>query len=285
MDPFEPTPEEQQAALIEALRQRQQQPQAADFYRGWGNLMQQAGRGSTGDFGRSQVQQAQQMDRGDGSLLLKLMGRGGTGKTREELDNLSATATLKRAKAAQLGKPKDTSFKDATDLRKELSGLPETKDISQAESIYAQIPNAPPTGAGDLSLIYGLAKMFDPSGRVTDSDAEMALKTGGVPGKYAGYYNQLLATGTLSDAARKDIKQEAARLMEGRRGAYAPIREKFTGLSKKRGLDPGDVVIRPPTAGGGFSLDDKDQKAIEWSKKNPDSPKAQQIIKLFGGAQ
>ena len=249
----EGTPEEQRAALLQVLQSRmqKQQPQAADFYRGWGNMAQQSGDRVLGAFGQSQVQQAQQLGRGNGEagLLSTLLRRKNAAqKSPEELDAIAARAAYEREKAAALkrGKPvKDTSFGDATDLRKELSGLPETKDIAQAEGIYKQIPDAPATGAGDLSLIYGLAKMFDPAGRVTDSDAEMALKTGGVPGKYAGYYNQLVATGTLSDAARQDIKAEALRLMKGRREAYAPLREKFSGLAKKRNLDPGDVVIRP----------------------------------------
>lgn len=60
MDPFELSPEEQRAALVAALR-GQQQPQAADFMRGWGNLGMQSGDRVLSGFGQSQVQQAGQI--------------------------------------------------------------------------------------------------------------------------------------------------------------------------------------------------------------------------------
>lgn len=65
----EGTPDEKQAALIQAMRARlgmgQQQPQqgtAADFGRGWGNLMLQGGGGMNERLGQAQLTQAHQAD-------------------------------------------------------------------------------------------------------------------------------------------------------------------------------------------------------------------------------
>jgi hypothetical protein len=85
---------------------QQQQPEAADMYRGWGNMNMRSGDRVLGALGQSQIGQAAQMDRGDGALLLKAMSgrRGGLAKTPEELDAITARAAYERAKTAGLGK-------------------------------------------------------------------------------------------------------------------------------------------------------------------------------------
>ncbi len=66
MDPFDATPEEKQAALLRALQMKmgqgqQQQPQAADFLRGQGNLGLMSGDKVLSNVAQAQLGQAQQL--------------------------------------------------------------------------------------------------------------------------------------------------------------------------------------------------------------------------------
>ncbi len=82
----EPTPEERQALIVQALRakmggamaqpqaqaqQPEEAPNEADFYRGWGNMNLRSGDRVLGGLGQAQIGQAGQMDANNSRLMLR----------------------------------------------------------------------------------------------------------------------------------------------------------------------------------------------------------------------
>lgn len=294
----EPTPEERQAALIQALKMRMgggqqqqqpQQPQAADFYRGQGNLGLQSGDRVLGGFGQAQIQQAQQLGQmaqqgkqfGLGQAIDSRRGElqqdftaGENTKNRlatrqNLLDELGARERLAREKDG--ADKKDAVSKAADNLRTQYMGHPQTKAIDEQLSVYRQIPNAPADGTGDATLVYGLAKMYDPSGRVTDADSKMAASTGGKPGELLGWVQTLEGGGSLTPKVRAQIKKEAKRIMGEKLGGHKRIQEFYGTRASKAGADPADVVAPinldefEPTGSGG-----RQSGGVDLTKAPPD---------------
>lgn len=177
-----------------------------------------------------------------------------------------------RAKYLQRGpaapKPPDPD-KKATEVRKIEEGLrnkflenQQTKGVQGSAEFYRQVAGAPETGTGDLSRIYGLAKLYDPSGRVTDSDLAVMAKQGGLPGHLQGYFNNLTAQGSLAPKVRKEMAEEARRIMRERVGAFKPFRTQFERMAKEAGGNPANVVID-------FGLGEFEQESQPASQAQP----------------
>lgn len=168
-------------------------------------------------------------------------------KTPEELEAMRARAIKDLAVAAGYGKvkpEKDTSFGDATDLRKEVTSQPETKAFVEVESGYHNLANAPDNATGDVARIYALAKMNDPGGKVTDSDYQAAKQGQGPMARFQAYINEVEGQGFLSPQTRANMKAAAEMIYQKRRADYDSVAKRFTKITKKRGLDPEDVIIR-----------------------------------------
>lgn len=256
------TPEEemQQRAQLQAMALRGQDPtaitQEADALSGVGGAL--AGLG-----GRSVRAMSQDLvGRGDALRdLLKI--RSPLAKSPEELENLRSLAEHRRALDANMGKTKpakDTSFQDATGMRKELTALPETKALVDTEANYHQLVNAADDPTGDVARIYALAKIFDPGGRVTEGDYQAAKQGQGPMARFQAYINEVEGQGFLSPSTRANMRATAEMLYKKRQADYSSAAGKFSTIAKKRGLDPEDVVIRAPAGAaqpGGFDLGGK----------------------------
>lgn len=269
------TPAEIQQAQMRAaaLRGQEFQPEPIDTRQA--DALSGIGGALAGLGGHSVRAMSQDMT-GRGDALRALSVRGQRPKTPEELDAMAARAEYERAKGKALGAPKpvkDTSFGDATDLRKELSGLPETKAIVEAEASYHQLANASNDATGDVARIYALAKTFDPGGRVTDSDYAAAKQGQGPMARFQGAINELEGRGMLSDQTRRNMEATARGLLEKRRKDYEIITQKFKGLAEKRKLDPGDVVIReaPAAAKPGGLTPEQKKRRDELRAKYPNA--------------
>lgn len=239
------TPEEiQRAALMQAAALRGEMPQRmardADVLSGVGGSLAGLGGASVRAMSQDMVQ------RGD-ALRDVALRRQALPKTPEELEAMQARALKDRAVAANYGKvkpEKDTSFGDATDLRKEVTSLPETKAFGEVEANFHQLTNAAKTPTGDVSRIYALAKIYDPGGRVTQGDYDAAKQGQGPMARFSAYISEMEGQGFLSEQTRQNMEVEARNAFEKRKKDYEAVASKFTTIARKKGLDPSDVVIR-----------------------------------------
>jgi len=100
------------------------------------------------------------------------------------------------------------------DFRKEFAtqagkGLLESKEQIQ------KIRNAKKTGIGDVALMKTINKMID-SGIVTDSDFDQVAQSSGVADSFQGLLNRIIGGGSLNDATRTQIIDQAELLYDAK---------------------------------------------------------------------
>ncbi len=228
MDPYEATPEEQMAALAAAMRSKQQQPQAADFLQGWGNMGLQSGDRVLAPFGASQIQQAQQMDRGQGAMLMKLLGgRRGAEKSPEELDAMSARAEYERAKAANYGKarPSDPLREEALKLKIEKTKRDLARDPTmkgQSDDIYKWSGRIGPGIKDGLDSIGRMEAIAAEFGGI-DKVPGVGLGEGMLPGQTLNPKADEFRRTGLAVISKYRNKMFGASLTPGEQAAFAEI--------------------------------------------------------------
>jgi hypothetical protein len=163
-------------------------------------------------------------------------------------------AARNQPRTGKQAKPADTGpklNKAAETLRKEFNGLPVVKDFNDVDAAYGKMKRASesPSAAGDLSLIFGYMKMLDPGSTVREGEFANAQNAGGVDDKVASAYNQVVDGQRLTPDQRKDFLGRARQLYDTHAEQLNTAAERYSGIAKKSGADPEDVVIRPKTGG------------------------------------
>jgi len=88
------------------------------------------------------------------------MAKAGIVPTGEFQEDLEGLAKITRQKATQKADP----FKNITAMRKEVSGLPATRDMIKIDAALGKIEKAgkAKSAAGDMSMIFSFMKIMDP---------------------------------------------------------------------------------------------------------------------------
>lgn len=155
----------------------------------------------------------------------------------------NAGATREVAYATRDAARIQTGFANEQGLRKEFEGLPEVKNYKQAYPAYAAIKDAASrnTTQSDINIVYGLAKLYDPTSVVREGEYATVANSPNIPEKVKGYAQYLAGGGRLSPETKKQILAEA----EGRIGTYSAEAKKakgsYEGIATKRGMDPASV--------------------------------------------
>ncbi len=165
----------------------------------------------------------------------------------------NAGATREIAKATRDAATIQTGFASEQGLRKEFEGLPEVKNYKQAYPAYAAIKDATGrnTTQSDINIVYGLAKLYDPTSVVREGEYATVANSPSIPEKVKGYAQFLAGGGRLSPETKRQILAEA----NGRIGTYKAEADKakgsYEGIARKRGMDPSSVFADMGDIGSG----------------------------------
>jgi hypothetical protein len=97
--------------------------------------------------------------------------------------------------------------------------------------------------AGDLDLLFGTAKTLDPGGRVTDSDvAIQTLSTGKYGDKLRKIAQRFSRKGNLAPGEREALYNAALKRFNSAELQQKKTTEQFSGLAKKNGLNPSNIL-------------------------------------------
>lgn len=155
-----------------------------------------------------------------------------------------------RAEAESLGA--DVKAPTPMDLRKQLEGSQPFKAAQEVRVARDKVLGAPPTGPGDMSLIYGLIKMEDPGSSVKEGEYDQAKDTAGAYGKFGSYLKWVAGKGALTDQQRKELKAEGARLYAVQRANLEPQLDSYRRFAATEGIDQAsaglDVFAERPAA-------------------------------------
>ena len=136
-------------------------------------------------------------------------------------------------------------FANEKDIRAEFTKAAQPfVDLSQA---FQKIENAAknPSGAGDISLIYGYMKILDPGSVVREGEFATAANAGGVPDAVKSMYNKALSGQRLTDNVRSDFLGQARNLIESQRTLSDDLVQRYKDLATQYKLQPDRVVFDP----------------------------------------
>lgn len=142
-------------------------------------------------------------------------------------------------------------------IRGQFNSEPTVKAAQDVASSLVRVRQAAqnPSPAGDLALIFSYMKMLDPGSTVREGEFANAQNAAGVPDQVRNAYNRASKGERLNPQQRQDFFRQAERQAEGQRRLLSSVVQRYTGIARRNGLDPRDVVFDPfesgPTAGGG----------------------------------
>lgn len=151
-----------------------------------------------------------------------------------------------KAKEIEAGaKGRETSSKAASDLRKERSGLPTTRDTQAVAAAYNRVQAAAktPSAAGDLALIFNYMKMLDPGSTVREGEFANAENSGGIPDRVAAQYNKMLRGERLTADQRADFIGQAGGQYQSQIDLQNRIDAQYSSLAERAGASPQDVIL------------------------------------------
>jgi hypothetical protein len=141
---------------------------------------------------------------------------------------------------AAVEKIKSTGANENT-LRDEYNTL--TKDFRVVQDAHEKIKNVASTGAGDMSLLYSFIKLLDPGSVVRESEFAAAAASGSFGERVQGAMQRVLTGQRLSDNLRNDFIREADNLYTSQKRGTDRLTESYTGIAKRMGLNPGNIIV------------------------------------------
>jgi len=109
---------------------------------------------------------------------------------------------------------------------------------------FKKINAARSTPAGDVSLIFNFMKMLDPTSVVREGEQATAAAAGPLIDRVTlGAYNKAVLGTKLLPKQRADFKAEAQNIFASQMGAQLRREREFTGIAKRAGMNPKDVVL------------------------------------------
>lgn len=95
-----------------------------------------------------------------------------------------------------------------------------------------------PSGAGDMSLIYGYMKILDPKTGIKEGEVASAQDAGSIPQSILAAYNKAVSGVKLDPKVRADFVKRAEMLYGEADRAYTQSRSNFQKLATSYGVDP-----------------------------------------------
>jgi len=135
-------------------------------------------------------------------------------------------------------------FKEISNLRKEIQGLPSYKNLSQALPIYRSMYETAgrDTRASDLNLVYGLGKIMDPTSVVREGEMVMVKNTSSLPDWLQGTISSLNGGAALTPETRRAILKEAYGRISGYDQAFKTDAGQYSGIVERNRINPADVI-------------------------------------------
>jgi len=135
----------------------------------------------------------------------------------------------------------------STSLRKEFEGLPEVKNYKEALPAYQAVIDAAKrnTPQADINLVYGIAKMYDPTSVVREGEYSTIVNSANIPDKIKGYAQYLAGGGKFTPEVKAALVNEAQGRMQSFDDQFKKARMDFEDISGNSGAKPSLLFPRP----------------------------------------
>ena len=177
----------------------------------------------------------------------------------------NAAALRDQAQATRDAAKIQTGFSNEKALRQEFEGLPEVKAYKLAYPAFAAIKDAATrdTPQADINIVYGIAKIFDPTSVVREGEYATVANSPNIPDRLKGTINYVTGGGRLTPEVKQKLIAEAAGRVAAFKAEHDKARGSYEGIAKSQGMNPasvfaamGDAPQGPATSGtpsGGLS--------------------------------
>jgi hypothetical protein len=148
-----------------------------------------------------------------------------------------------RSRAEKERKLTSERRKSESDLRKEISANPATRDLMKIDAAFGKVNKSAKkaTAAGDLSMVFNFMKMLDPGSTVREGEFANAAAAAGLPDRMIQYAKKIDDGTILTPEQREDFlntaRESAAAQFESFERVMSPVKETVT----ERGLQGGRI--------------------------------------------
>jgi hypothetical protein len=149
-------------------------------------------------------------------------------------------------KITQQNQAQQNKFKnrdDVTVLRKEY--VDASKDYVTMKDAYSKIQTSAvdPSGAGDVSLIFGYMRLLDPNSTVREGEYANPKNAGSIPSSIIGMYNKAVDGKFLSDTQRNDFVKRAGMVYNTALTSHGQVASRYKKLAESQGLPADQVAV------------------------------------------
>lgn len=150
-------------------------------------------------------------------------------------------------------------FSNTDKLRDDFRNDPNVKNYQTVVPIYKSMVDAAGRNsrAADLNLVYGMAKIFDPTSVVREGEQVLVTSTASLPDQLVGMINRLNGGEALRPDTRRALLTEAKSRVDQAEGLYNQTKDFFAQNATSAGIDPNKVFFdvgstpdAPGSAGG-----------------------------------
>jgi len=161
---------------------------------------------------------------------------------------------------ADIQKNKDKIFDVEAAERAHVESNPFVRKYIDSRTAFEMMKEAAPNASGDETLLTQFVKMGDPGSVV--SVTEKGGTRNVTLSDYIGSLQAKLANdGSLSDAKRKELKDQAFKMLQAPQKQYKEYQSNLEPVYRKRGLDPKNIFVLPSS-----------EQLLEDAKKQAASP-------------
>ena len=112
-------------------------------------------------------------------------------------------------------------------LRKEFRAEPAVKNYETLMPVFRSAVSAGDTRAGDVNIVYAVAKAFDPTSVVREGEYGTVVQANNIPNWLAGHVNALAGGGRLSAGARKELLAEVKTRLDAANKLYGEVKSTY----------------------------------------------------------
>lgn len=160
-------------------------------------------------------------------------------RTTERGQNL----TNARAADANSIANQNRTFSSETDMRKEFALLPEAKRYKEAYPAFKAIESSSQRDnpQADISLIYGVAKLYDPDSVVREGEYATIANSQAIPDYIKGLSQKLVGGGRLTKETKAQILTEARSRIGVYESEFNKAKANFSDIATQRGLNSKNI--------------------------------------------
>lgn len=153
---------------------------------------------------------------------------------------------MKKAGAAtsmtQIITPKDIIGYER-DMRKDFEGLDPVKNYRLAFPAYSAIKDAASrnTTQADINLVYGIAKLYDPTSVVREGEYNTIANSQSVPEKIKGLAQYIQGGGRLTPETKQQLVKESEGRIGVLEGEYVKAHGTYKDIAKRQNLNANNI--------------------------------------------